>query len=223
MDPFSKKQIKTIIFDLDGTLVDSMAIYIESIKHILSLCDVSIILRSNEVMPFAGLPAEVIYTHFLKKEGVYDSSKKEYLKNEFNKKFAELLDNKKDYFPKDSTACISQLKKKGYNIAIGTGASRAGTEKMVPKDTQDLLDTIITVDDVSTPKPNPETFLKAASLIDTDPDVCVVVGDGVNDFLAARDAKMSFILIKNSHNQDFDMVDDCDYVIDDLSELLDIF
>ncbi|MBW6461895.1 MAG: hypothetical protein K0B07_02520 [DPANN group archaeon] len=55
-------------------------------------------------MRFRGKPAEVIYTHFLKKEGAYDPSKKEYLKDEFNKKFSEILKNKKDCFPKDSTA-----------------------------------------------------------------------------------------------------------------------
>ncbi len=223
MQPFNKTDIKTIIFDLDGTLVDSMAIYIGSIKHILSLYGVSIDPTSKEIMRFAGRPAEMIYTHFLKKEGVYDPSQKEYLKDEFNKKFTELLKYQKDCFPKDSTTCIAELKKKGYNLAIGTGASRTGTDQIIPKETQDLFNAIITVDDVSNSKPDSETFMKALDFIGSDPKECTVVGDGINDFLAARDAGMSFILIRNSHNEDLDIDSECDYVVDDLSELLHIF
>ncbi len=223
MRPFNRKDIKTIIFDLDGTLVDSMAIYMESIKHILSLYNVSIDPTSKDIMHFAGKPAEMIYTYFLKKEGVYDLSKKEYLKYEFNKKFSELLKDQKDYFPKESTICIAELKKKGYNLAIGTGASRIGMDMMVPKDTQDLFNPIITIDDVSNPKPDSETFMKASEFIGTNPKECIVVGDGMNDFIAARDAGMSFILIKNNYNDDLDLCEGCDYVVDDISELMHIF
>jgi len=94
---------------------------------------------------------------------------------------------------------------------------------VVPKGIQDLLDAIITSDDISSPKPNPETFMKASDAIGTIPNKCIVVCDSLNDFLAAKDAGMSFILLRTTYNKGIDIVQYCNHIIDDLSELQQIF
>ena len=123
---------------------------------------------------------------------------KEYLKKRFDKKFSELLPGVS--FPQKSSDVITELKSRGHTMAICTGASRELVNTVLPTETLNLLSSIVTCDDVSVCKPDPETFLKAADEIGAHPLNCVVVGDGVNDLLGAARAGMRFILVRNEHN-----------------------
>ncbi|MEA3229641.1 MAG: HAD family phosphatase [archaeon] len=220
MQPFNKSKIRAIIFDLDGTLIDSMDIYVRSVNHILSKFNMQVTAR--DIMHLAGSPAEVLYSFFLKKAGVYDPSRKEEFKKEFEKKFTE-VSKAIISFPKGSAKCLFELKKKKYLLAVGTGASEKALNGMIPKKTLSLFGALVTDDDVSRSKPDPETFLKCSKKLSMPPENCVVVGDGKNDFLAAGQAGMKFIFIKNAHNRDFNQLEKCDYVIHNILELLDIF
>jgi len=200
MNTFNKTDIKAIIFDLDGTLLNSSEIYFKAINHILSKFNISCTMA--EMMVHCGAPGEDIYIYFLKKQGAYDPSRKEELKKEFDEKFRDLLKDK-DIFPQDSKKALIELKEKGYTFALGTGATRISTVSMIPKDILLLFDAVITCDDVTNPKPDPETFIKASESIMTPPANCIAIGDARHDLIAAKEAGMRFILIRNDHNRDF--------------------
>lgn len=189
-----KINTKAILFDLDGTLIDSFHIYHAAVNHILSFFDVRCTI--DELMIHAGKPGEELYTYFLKKEGVYDHSMKEKLKKEFENKFLELLQNTS--FPKESAEVIIELKNEGYILALCTGASRSFTQAMLPENISLLFSSIVTCDDVLMYKPNPETFLKASDDIGIPPINCTVVGDGMNDRIGAENAGMKFVLINEN-------------------------
>ena len=216
MNTFNKTDIKAIIFDLDGTLLDSSEIYFKAINHILSKFNISCTMA--EMMVHCGAPGEDIYIYFLKKQGAYDPSRKEELKKEFDEKFSDLLKDK-DIFPQDSKRALIELKEKGYTFALGTGATRISTVSMVPKDIFSLFDAVITCDDVTNPKPDPETFLKAAEKISIDSENCIVIGDGKRDLIAAKEAGMRFILLRNDHNRDFDPDGGC---VCEISRMIDL-
>jgi len=184
---------KAVLFDLDGTLIDSFQIYHSSVNHILSSFGAGCTI--DELMEHAGAPGEELYTHFLKKEGKYDPSIKEELKKEFDAKFLELLQDVA--FPKKSSEVIIELKKKGYVLAICTGASRSFVRAMLPENISSLFSSIVTCDDVSMCKPDPETFIKASDDIGVSPTNCTVVGDGMNDLIGAKSAGMEFIMVRS--------------------------
>ncbi len=216
MNSIDKSDIKALIFDLDGTLLDSSEIYFKAINHILSKFNTSCTMA--EMMVHCGAPAEDIYIYFLKKQGVYDPSRKEELNKEFDKKFSNLLKDT-DIFPEDSRNALIELKKRGYTFAMGTGATRISTVSMVPKDILSLFDAIVTCDDVTNPKPDPETFLKASELICTPIENCIVIGDGRHDFVAAKEAGIKFILLRNDHNRNFNPDGNC---VCEISRMIDI-
>ena len=216
MQPINKSDIKAIIFDLDGTLLNSSEIYFKAINHILSKFNTRCTMA--EMMVHCGAPAEDIYIYFLKKQGAYDLSRKEGLKKEFDEKFRNILKGK-DIFPEDSKKALINLKKKGYTFAMGTGATRISTVSMVPKDMLPLFDAVVTCDDVSRPKPDPETFLRASELICTPAENCIVIGDGRHDLIAAKEAGMRFILLRNDHNRNFDPDGCC---ICEISRMIDL-
>ena len=218
MNHIDKSTIKAIIFDLDGTLLDSSEIYLGAINHILSRFNTSCTMA--EMMVHCGAPGEDIYTYFLKKQGVYDPSRKEELKKEFDTKFSELLDGK-NIFPEESRDILIELKEKGYILAMGTGASKISIRALVPKDILPLFDAIVTCDNISRPKPDPETFLKASEDIKTPLENCIVIGDGRHDLIAAKEAGMRFILIRNYHNRNFDINGGCEIsAVAELSSML---
>jgi len=213
----SKNTKDAVLFDLDGTLVESFHVYHIAVNHVLSLFDLSC--TYGELFELAGMPGEELYTHFLKKHGKYDFSMKEELKKRFDEMFFEILSEVE--FPEKSVDVITELKAKGYTMAICTGASRDFVNVVIPEAVRRFFDSIVTCDDVSLCKPDPETFLKAADDIGMDPTNCVVVGDGMNDLIGATRAGMRFVLLRNSCNTNIDK----GYIkyIDDITEIVSFF
>lgn len=76
-------------------------------------------------------------------------------------------------------------------MAVGTGASRKSTEVQL-KELQiaGYFDAVVTANDVTRHKPNPDTFLKCAELMDVEPEKCQVFEDGDLGIEAAKKAGM---------------------------------
>lgn len=182
-----------VLLDLDGTLIDSIWLYYDAVNHVLSEFGVSC--TEEELFARAGASGEELYTHFLKLHGKYDISMEEDLKETYYSIAYEMLPEVS--FPKESIHTICTLNDLGYKVAICTGASRKFVNSIVPNG---LVDVIVTCDDVSVGKPDPETFLNAADYIGINPSNCTVVGDSMADLLGATSAGMRFILVRHKHN-----------------------
>jgi HAD superfamily hydrolase (TIGR01509 family) len=76
-------------------------------------------------------------------------------------------------------------------MAVGTGASRKSTEVQL-KELQiaGYFDAVVTANDVTRHKPNPDTFLKCAELMGVEPEKCQVFEDGDLGIEAAKKAGM---------------------------------
>ena len=185
-----------ILFDLDGTLIDSFYIYNEAVNHVLSRFGISC--TYEEASEHAGMFGEELYTLFLKQHGKYNISDKAKLKKIFDDKFSKLLRNIN--IPQDSIDTIVKLNDANHKMAICTGAPRVMIDAAIPHHIQQMFGSIITCEDVTNGKPHPETFLKASSELDTPPQRCIVVGDGKYDMIGASRANMTFILLRNEYN-----------------------
>ena len=76
-------------------------------------------------------------------------------------------------------------------MAVGTGASRQSAMlQMKELEIDHFFDFIVTADDVVHHKPEPETFLKCAELLNVDPEFCQVFEDGEMGMQAAKTAGM---------------------------------
>jgi HAD superfamily hydrolase (TIGR01509 family) len=84
-------------------------------------------------------------------------------------------------------ALLDALKADGYRIALATGTSRPiATIYLERTDTLRYFDAMITGDQVTYGKPNPEIFLLAAKSLKTAPQNCVVFEDSYNGLCAAH-------------------------------------
>lgn len=83
---------------------------------------------------------------------------------------------------------IRSLKNLGYRCGLSTGKDRERTIEILDYlQLRTLFDTIVCSDDVSEPKPNPESLLKAMKDLNVeDVNHVIMVGDGINDILCAK-------------------------------------
>jgi len=205
-----------LIFDLDGTLIDSSEGVVISTNYALTSIGEKT-RKPDEIKQFIGYPLEEMFNSFSDK-----------LYSEFWKYFQE----KAKEAVVASTVPIGrsgdvlkELFNRGYRIGIGTTKIRIHIKKILDKlDWGKFIIAYVGADDVSDVKPAPEAFVKVMTLMETDSSNSVVIGDTVNDILAARAAGIPAIGVKSVFGGEEKLIEsNPDRLINNIEELLEIF
>lgn len=178
---------KGLIFDLDGTLADTMPIHYLAWKN--AAAHYGIDFTTELFSQLAGIP-------------LYPTVEK--LNQIFGKTIdpKELGDLKEAEFEHNmhltpEIKIVTNLVRANYGkipITIGTGGSRRLSLKTLEIiGLQKYFDVLVTSEDVTHFKPNPETFLKCAELMGVAPRDCEVFEDGILGIQAARTAGMMVV------------------------------
>lgn len=113
---------------------------------------------------------------------------------------------------------MADLRRCGLTQAIASGTTRIELDTIIDGcGVRDFFDAIVSCEDVSKGKPDPEPFLKAASLINVDPENCVVVEDGEFGVRAAKTAGMKTIAVLNTQSRS--QLAAADIIVDTLAEV----
>lgn len=194
--------IRGVIFDLDGTLLNSKALRIRAWKHAFEKYGVH--LTEDEISPLIGLPGPDLAGRF--------SSRAFEIEMEEEKFFGSHLEEMSLYGDVDST--IQALSKLQIRTSIVTSSRRAMMEILkIP------YRPLVTIDDVEVGKPDPEPYIRALSLMGVSPHECVVVGDAETDLMPAREIGSVSVYILHGGNRESSYAD---YYIDEVAEVLPI-
>jgi beta-phosphoglucomutase-like phosphatase (HAD superfamily) len=178
--------VKGLIFDLDGTLVDSMPLHFEGWKKACERFGAHIdpaFLRFHTGSPGWAIAAAIIENNHLNGNVTVEQILK--IKLEEFCKAQHLI---KPIEP------VAEIVRKYYGrlpMAVGTGGHREAVEKTLEVTRmRKYFEIIITANDVRQHKPHPETFLKCAGLMKTSPEYIEVFEDGDLGIEAANRAGM---------------------------------
>ena len=174
-----------LIFDLDGTLIDS--VYQHTLAWREALYREGISLPGWLIHRRIGMSGGLLVRTLVRETGrKVDHRLVEHLQRlhsqELKKRWPEVR-----ALP-GAAELLAALSAAGVRWAIATSGTREGAQKaMAMLGVKRVL--LVTRDEVSRAKPDPDLFLEAARKLRTDLPDCVVVGDSVWDLLAARRAK----------------------------------
>ena len=168
-------EIKAVLFDMDGVLLDSMKYHIES--WLKAFHKFEILVTENDLKELGGVnfteTIEILATKYgvnlLKEERVN-------LHNYKVKIFEEIY--KINIYP-NIIEVIQKLRKNGLKIALVTGSIRSFTNDIVNNYFVDLFDLVITAEDTLLGKPNPDPYLKAVNDLNLNSFNCLVVEDSI--------------------------------------------
>jgi beta-phosphoglucomutase family hydrolase len=177
--------IEGLIFDLDGTLLDTMPVHYRAWRKSFEKWNFEF---STELFhELAGIPTKKI-VEIINEKFSLKLDPMEVEKDKENA-YLGLLDEVNPIVP------ALEIVQKYYNkllMSIGTGSRRRVAEKTIKAGGLDIyFPVVVTADDVSKHKPHPETFLKCAELMGLIPEKCHVFEDGIQGIEAARSAGMS--------------------------------
>lgn len=187
------KNYKGLIFDLDGTLINSMPYHALAWKQVAYEHGFDI--DVNDIYAMGGSASRDIAT-FYKNKGEPVGDIDEYVK----RKIAIFQENipKIEVFQKIFNK-LKEAKSLGIKIAIGTGTRTANATRILKeKDLFDYIDALVTADDVTRHKPNPDTFLVAAKRLELNPQDCLVFEDGQLGIKAALRGGFDCIEVKDN-------------------------
>jgi pyrophosphatase PpaX len=210
-------EIKTVLFDLDGTLINTNELIIASYLHTLEKYYPNQYKR-EQIVSLMGLPLDDTFV----KMGVDVERIDEYIKTyrEHN------LANHEKYVHafEGVLETIEVLSKNKIKIAIvSTKNSQAIRLGLKITELLPYFPTIIGIDDIEKPKPDPEPILKALEILDAKPEHTMMVGDSRYDIEAGKNAGVKTAGVAwTIRGREYLASFEPDYILDNMTDLLQI-
>lgn len=174
--------IRTVLFDLDGTLIDSVRLILDSYHH--TLAQHGLPARTDaEWLKGVGTPLTVQLAEWRDQAGTIEAMIATY--REYNLKHHDRMVT---VYPGVVDA-VREIKAASIQTGLVTSKNRPGALrglKLVGLEA--LMDVLVCADEVTNPKPHPEPVEKAVSLLGADPSTTLYVGDSVHDMHSGREA-----------------------------------
>lgn len=187
-----KKETKGLIFDLDGTLADTMPLHFKAWQ--MACHKYGMDMSSTYLKSKMGRPAWEIGRDIIRENGLEDRIDHETLFKEKIELFKSLQNGIKPIKP------VTDIVRKYHGIlpmCVGTGAIKeAAIRTLEDIEMSGYFSIIVTAEDVSNHKPHPETFLKCSEQMGIDPSRIEVFEDGDLGLEAARRAGMTPVDIR---------------------------
>ncbi len=171
-----------VLFDLDGTLIDSTRLIIESYHHTMRVHR-GATLSDAEWIRGLGTPLRVQFRRFTD-----DADEIQRMIATYREWNLTHHDEMVRAFP-DAVTAVTSLKAAGARLGIVTSKNRHGVERGLGLCGFDgLFDAIVTCDDLEASKPDPAPVLAALARLDVPAASTLFVGDSPHDIAAGRDA-----------------------------------
>ena len=208
--------IQTVIFDMDGVIIDSEPVYFKIDKEMFE--ELNIAVSFEEHCTYVGTSSQNMWDAIIKKHGIPGDPGK-LMRKEYNL-YMDYLVNANDLQPIDGVMeLINGLHENNFKLILASSSRMEIIDIILKKfKLSDLFIAKVSGSELAHSKPHPEIFLRSAQLAGSEPKECIVIEDSKNGVAAAKAAGMKCIgfLNPSSGHQN---LKDADRVIQSFKEL----
>ncbi len=178
-------KFRAVLFDLDGTLIDSVRLILDSYHHTLATHELPA--RTDEHwLQGMGTPLRVQF-----KDWAHDPARLEAMILTYREYNLLHHDNRIAPYP-GVIEMMTTIRAHGLGTGLVTSKNREGALRgLRVSGLEGTMEVIVGADDVTHPKPHPEPVLRALEQLDASPRETLFVGDSVHDMESGRQAGVS--------------------------------
>jgi len=196
-------QIKAVIFDLDGVLVDAREIHYEALNNALAKFKYTIT-RDEHLSTYDGLPTKKKLQLLTKKKGLPEQLYDEIWRAKQEETFEILRKLEPDY---RIIEVLKKLKEEGYKIVVCSNSIRESTKLMLLKrGFLEYIDFFLSNEDVKFAKPSPEMYLMAIIKLGIKPKECIIIEDSHVGRQSAIDSGGHLCGVENSADVTYERI-----------------
>jgi phosphoglycolate phosphatase len=207
--------LNTIIFDLDGTLADSVGCIVETV-HIVE--DALAIPRvpDAEIRGMIGRPLTAIFTELHALDGDLLQRAIEIYKRDYVR-----MTGMYECLFEGGIEVLTALRQQGFNLAIATGKDQVGAENACARlGLTPYFDSIHGILPGTPGKPHPAILHRVMESLGASPESCVLIGDTTHDMQLAQAANIAAIGVKWGVHSEAEMAEYGVQVATSMSEML---
>lgn len=213
MDTIKENKYDTVLFDLDGTLLNTRELINRSFVHTFEHFRPDHVLTDEELDSFFGPSLRQTFSRYSTDEQEIEEMIQYY--REFN---VASHDEMVTAFP-GAKSLIRTLARKGYKLGVVSSKKTDLVEHGLEIfGMRDKIKVIIGEEDVKNPKPDPEGILEAMRILDS--KKALYVGDGVGDIEAGKNAGIDTIGVLYSDRKEQILAAEPTYTIHSLDQIL---
>ena len=205
--------LKAVLFDVDGTLLDTHEYVYQAFEH--SLKKHHKLLSRQEIKKIMGKPLEECYKILTELDDITDLA-------DSHRQFQRENYHLSKPYP-NTVKTLEKLQSSGLLLAAITTRARDSAKKTLEEASiLNYFNYFIGFEDVSRPKPDAEPLLKALNFLSVQPKEAIMVGDSEVDVYAGKNAGTKTVGVTYGFHGEHIAKTHPDYVIDDIEELLKI-
>ncbi len=187
--------MRTVIFDLDGTLADTSGDLLAAANHCFRQMGHGDVLVHGQDAAVALRGGRMMLTHGLKRVGAYDEETVNAYYPVLLEAYGQAIDTHTTFYP-GALQAVEALKAAGYGVGICTNKPEALAELLMTRlGARALFGSLVGADTLPVRKPDPAPLREAARRAGGHPDHCILVGDSDTDRKTARAAGVPSILV----------------------------
>lgn len=191
-------QINTVIFDMDGLLIDSEPLWKESANEVFYNYGFS--LSEEEYATTIGMRTMEFIQHWALKYKLPEEDVP-FLNNKIIETVVKKIKERGSAM-EGAIELVQAFKKFNYKIGVASSSPLQLIEVVVQKlDIENAIDVLTSAEDLEYGKPHPQVFLECAKIMDAQPFECAVFEDSFNGMIAAKAAKMFCIVVPDKKLQ----------------------
>lgn len=197
-----KNNIKAVIFDMDGVLIDAKDWHYEALNKALCTFGMSIS-RHDHLTTYDGLSTSQ-KLNMLSKVYSLPRSLHSFI-NEMKQQYTMDITHQSCKPIFHHQFALSKLKEDGYKLAVASNSIRNTVSVMMDKSRLDeYLEFFLSNQDVVNAKPDPEIYNLAIKKLGFLPQECVIVEDNENGLKAARASGANVLKVDTIHDVNYD-------------------